>query len=205
MKINIYIDGFNLYYGAVRKTPYKWLDLLKMSELLFPNDTINKIKYFSARVSARASDPDQPIRQATYWRALQTIPNLTIVEGTFLTKPVMMPVHNTNPQRYERVIKTEEKGSDVNLAVHLLNDGYKKDYESAVMITNDSDLLEPMRMVKQELGLPVGLVNPHKKPSFSLRKHATFIKQIRKGVLQASQFSNTLTDKNGTFHKPKSW
>ena len=205
MKINVYVDGFNLYYGAIKRTPYKWLDVLKMSQLLFPNDTINKIKYFSARVSARPTDPDQPIRQSTYWRALQTIPNLSIVEGSFLVKPVMMPVANTIPQRYERVIKTEEKGSDVNLAVHLLNDGYKQDYEVAVMITNDSDLLEPMRIVKQDLNLPVGLVNPHKTPSFSLRQHATFIKQIRTGVLQACQFSNALTDKNGTFHKPLTW
>ena len=117
----------------------------------------------------------------------------------------MMPVFNTNPQRYEKVIKTEEKGSDVNLGIHMLNDGYKKDYEMAVMITNDSDLLEPMRIVKQELGLPVGLVNPHKTPSFSLRRHANFIKQIRTGVLKMSQFPASLTDKNGTFHKPPTW
>ena len=205
MKINVYIDGFNLYYGAIKNTPYKWLNLLKMSQLLFPNDTINKIKYFSARVSARPTDPDQPIRQSTYWRALQTIPNLSIIEGTFLTKPVMMPLYNTNPQQYARVIKTEEKGSDVNLGIHMLNDGYKKDYELAVMVTNDSDLLEPMRIVRQELGLPVGLVNPHRTPSFSLRQHATFIKQIRTGVLQASQFPTTLTDANGTFQKPANW
>ncbi len=205
MKINVYIDGFNLYYGAIRNTPYKWLDLLKMSQLLFPNDTINKIKYFSARVSARASDPDQPIRQSTYWRALQTIPNLSIVEGSFLVKPVRMPLANTSPQAFAQVIKTEEKGSDVNLAVHLLNDGYKNDYESAVMVTNDSDLLEPMRIVKQELNLPVGLVNPHKNSSFVLRQHATFIKQLRRGVLQASQFPGSLTDANGTFHKPATW
>ncbi|MGI8467314.1 MAG: NYN domain-containing protein [Pyrinomonadaceae bacterium] len=205
MKINIYIDGFNLYYGAVKNTPYKWLNVMKMSEFLFPNDTINKIKYFSARVSARPNDPDQPIRQATYWRALKTIPNLSIIEGTFLTKPMMMPIFNTNPQRYEKVIKTEEKGSDVNLGIHMLNDGYKKDYELAVMITNDSDLLEPMRIVKQDLGLPVGLVNPHKIPSFALRQHATFIKQVRTGVLKVSQFDNSLTDINGVFHKPATW
>ncbi|HEX8197674.1 MAG TPA: NYN domain-containing protein [Pyrinomonadaceae bacterium] len=205
MKINIYVDGFNLYYGAIKGTPFRWLDLLKMSQLLFPIDIINKIKYFSARVSARPTDLDQPIRQSTYWRALQTIPNLEIIEGSFLVKPVMMPIANTNPQQYARVIKTEEKGSDVNLAVHLLNDGYKRDYELAVMVTNDSDLLEPMRIVKQELNLPVGLVNPHKNPSFVLRQHATFIKQLRKGVLQASQFPSSLTDRNGTFHKPASW
>lgn len=205
MKINVYIDGFNLYYGSLKNTPYKWLDVLKMSQLLFPNDIINKIKYFSARVSARPSDSDQPIRQATYWRALKTIPNLEIIEGTFLSKPVWMPVFNTSPQQYVQIIKTEEKGSDVNLAVHLLNDGYKEEYELAVMVTNDSDLLEPMRIVKQDLNLPVGLVNPHPNPSFVLRRHATFIKQIRQGLLQRSQFPASISDNNGTFHKPNIW
>jgi uncharacterized LabA/DUF88 family protein len=205
MKINIYIDSFNLYYGAIKGTSYKWLNLLKMSQLLFPKDNINKIKYFTAKVSARTGDPDQPIRQQTYFRALQTIPNVEIIEGSFLTKEITMPLANTNPQRYARVIKTEEKGSDVNLAVHLLNDGYKKDYELAVMVTNDSDLVEPMRIVRQELGLPVGLVNPQKHPSFILKRHATFIKQIRQGILRLSQFPNTLTDANGTFHKPATW
>ncbi len=110
MKINVYIDGFNLYYGAIKGTSYKWLNPLMMSQLLFPKDTINKIKYFTARVSARPSDPDQQIRQQTYFRALQTIPNLEIIEGTFLTKEITMPLANTNPQGYARVIKTKEKG-----------------------------------------------------------------------------------------------
>ena len=62
-----------------------------------------------------------------------------------------------------------------------------------------------MKIVSKDLNLPVGLLNPHKNPSFELRKHATFIKQIRTGVLQASQFPATLTEANGTFHKPTSW
>ena len=110
-----------------------------------------------------------------------------------------------NAPRYARVIKTEEKGSDVNLATHLLNDGYKKDYEMAVVITNDSDLLEPIRIVRYELNLPVGLLNPHKRPSRALLPHVNFIKQIRQGVLAASQFPGKLTDAQGTFHKPASW
>jgi len=205
MKINVYIDGFNLYYGSLKNTPYKWLNLLKMSQLLFPRDQINKVKYFTAKVSARPHDLDQPIRQQTYFRALQTLLNVEIIEGRFLTKPSRMPLANTNPQQFAQVIKTEEKGSDVNLAVHLLHDAYCGDFELAVMITNDSDLLEPMRIVQQELGLPVGLVNPQTHPSFHLKTQATFIKTLRAGVLNASQFPPTITDGNGTFHKPASW
>lgn len=205
MKINVYIDGFNLYYGSLKNTPYKWLNLLTMSQLLFPRDEINKVKYFTARVSARPHDPDQPNRQQTFFRALLTEPNIEIIEGRFLTKPTSMPLANSKPQKFVQVIKTEEKGSDVNLAVHLLHDGYNKDYEMAVMVTNDSDLLEPMRIVQQELRMPVGVVNPQPHPSFHLKQQATFMKTLRKGVLGASQFPGVLTDANGTFHKPPTW
>ena len=205
MKVNVYIDGFNLYYGSLKDTPYKWLNPLAMCRLLLPNDTISQIKYFTARVAARPSDPDQPIRQNTYFRALETVPEIQIIEGRFLTKEVMMPLANSNPKKYVKVIKTEEKGSDVNLAVHLLHDAYRKNFELAVMVTNDSDLLEPLKIVKYELGLPVGLINPQKHPSFHLKEHATFIKKLRKGVLAKSSFSESLSDKHGTFHRPSSW
>ena len=205
MKTCVYVDGFNLYYGALRHTSYKWLNILRMCQLLLPSDQVLQVKYFSARVSARPKDLDQPVRQATFWRALRTIPEVTIIEGSFLVNTVSMPLANTNPQQYARVIKTEEKGSDVNLAAHMVSDAYKKKFEMAVLVTNDSDLAEPVRIVSEELGLPVGLVNPHKNPSFTLKRHALFIKQIRSGVLRASQFPSILTDANGTFHKPVPW
>lgn len=205
MKIYCYIDGFNLYYGSLRNTQYKWLDMVKMCQLLYPQYQVEKVKYFTARVSARPSDPDQPIRQQTYFRALNTRPEVEIIEGRFLTKPIWMPIVNTNPQQYANVIKTEEKGSDVNLAVHLLHDAYKKVYEGAVVISNDSDLLEAMLIVRDELGFPVALGNPQKNPSFHLQRAGVPIKKIRAGVLAASQFPTSLSDTNGTFHKPQSW
>lgn len=207
MKVNIYIDAFNLFYGCLRKTPYRWLDLLKLSQTLLPKDQLNEIKYFTALVSARPNDPDKPIRQQTYIRALQTIPNLSVIYGHFLSHNITMrlasPAVGQSP--YVTVVKTEEKGSDVNLATHLLHDGHLGRYELAVVVSNDSDLLEPIRIVTQELGLPVGLFNPHKHPSRELIKHAHFVKNIRKGVLKHCQFPNVMTDANGTFHKPLVW
>lgn len=90
MRTNIYVDGFNLYYGALRGTPYKWLDIRRMCELLLPNHTIARIKYFTARISARPDDPGQPLRQQTYLRALRTLPETGIVYGHFLTNEVHM-------------------------------------------------------------------------------------------------------------------
>jgi hypothetical protein len=73
-KTYVYVDGFNLFYGALRRTPYRWLDLAKLCRLYFPSDDVRRIKYFTAIVSARPSDPDQPLRQQLYLRALQTLP-----------------------------------------------------------------------------------------------------------------------------------
>lgn len=203
-----YVDGFNLYYGAVKGTAYKWLDIQKMVQLILPKNQILKIKYFTALVNARPQDPDQPIRQQMYLRALKTIPNLEIILGHFLTHPVKLPLVNPIPgqSHYAEVIKTEEKGSDVNIATHLLHDGYQGEYSVAIVISNDSDLVEAIKIVRNELNKGVIVLNPRpNSPSQELKRTATFVKDIRQGVLAASQFPISLKDRNGTFNKPPSW
>lgn len=207
MRTRVYIDGFNFYYGAVRHTPYKWLDCGKLCSLLLPQNRILGIRYFTALVSARGGNSGQPIRQQVYLRALRTIPNLEIHFGHFLSNPCRMPLANPQPggPRTVDVIKTEEKGSDVNLAAHLLHDAHRGMFDVAVLVTNDSDLVEPIRLVRSDLGLTVGVLNPHKKPAFEIAKHASFMKTIRSGVLAASQFPTTLADAQGTFSRPREW
>jgi uncharacterized LabA/DUF88 family protein len=207
MKTSVYIDAFNLYYGAVKGTPYKWLNVAELCRLaLKPYHRFHRFRYFTANVSPRLGDPGQPTRQQTYLRALRTIPNLTIHLGHFLTHVVSMPIAGTDPARYVNVLKTEEKGSDVNLATHLINDAHQKDFECAVLVSNDSDLVEAVKIVKRDLGKPVLVLNPHKeRPSVELRRHATFFKTIRKHLLARSQFPSKMQDTTGTFHKPSQW
>ena len=204
MKTNIYIDGFNLYYGCIKGTPYHWLDVEKMCRLLLPKDNIHRIKYFTAQVTPRPHDPDQLLRQRTFLRALQTIPNLEIILGTFLSHEVTM-ARSPLGSGFAKVIKTEEKGSDVNLATHLLVDAFRNDYELAVVISNDSDLLLPIQVVTEQFGKPVGLLNPQKNPSLALIPHVMFVKNIRKDILKNSLFPPVLTDKDGRFSKPADW
>lgn len=141
----VYIDGFNLYYGCLKRTPYKWLNVAALAQALLPNDSVETIKYFTARVSARPQNPSALIDQQVYLRALRTIPNLEIVFGHFLTHSVPMMLTGVMPPQRVWVDKTEEKGSDVNLAAHLVRDAFQKRFELAVLITNDSDLAEPVR------------------------------------------------------------
>lgn len=211
-QVIVYIDGFNLYYGAVKGTPYKWLDLDALCrQLLKPTDIILSIKYYTALVSARLKDPQAPTRQQMYLRALQTIPHLSIFYGHFLAHPIRMPLATSlqpgQTVQYVEVMKTEEKGSDVNLATHLLHDAHRNAFSLAIVISNDSDLVEPIRIIRRELGKRVGVFNPQKQkhPSVELMKSADFVKNIRSGVLRLCQFPNTLRDGNGTFCKPQGW
>ena len=88
MRTWVYVDGFNLYYGALKGTPHKWLDLAALARQVLPaTHTVEKIKYFTARVSG-AADPDAPRRQHLYLSALSTLPEIEIHYGRFLSKAV---------------------------------------------------------------------------------------------------------------------
>jgi len=188
LRTYIYVDGFNLYYGALRKTPHRWLNLDVLFQLLLPKNNILEIKYFTALVSARPNDPSHPQRQQLYLRALATLPKVSVHLGHFLVHEVTMPLVRApgQPQQYVKVIKTEEKGSDVNLATHLLHDAHRDRFDLAVVVSNDSDLLGPIKIVRNELGKMVGILNPQKHPSRAILPHIDFIKQIRSGALAAS-------------------
>jgi hypothetical protein len=136
MRTFVYVDGFNLYYGAVRRTPYKWLNIRKLCERLFPKNEIVCIRYFTALVNGTPDDPSKPQRQQTFIRALQTLDRFSVHYGSFLSNRVCMPRATRLPgqRRNVEVVKTEEKGSDVNLAALLLADGFRGKYEAAVVL-----------------------------------------------------------------------
>jgi uncharacterized LabA/DUF88 family protein len=207
-RTNVYIDGFNLYYGALKGSPYKWLDLEALCRHLLPKDAINRIRYFTAKVSARPGDPQLPIRQQTYLRALATLPTVSVHLGVFYVSTVRAYLANppvTGPRTAE-IIKTEEKGSDVALATYLMLDACRGDCQTAVLITNDSDLREPLRLVREELDLTTGVINPHPASKRSRALQASFFKQLRPNALAASQLPLQVTDVQGRkITKPNNW
>ena len=212
MITNVYIDGFNLYYRALRRHPqYKWLDLSKLIQVLLPGHQINRIRYFTAIIEERPGDPQQQYRQQVYLRALETIPNLSIHYGQFKTRNVWRRRARANSALDDPVLvkNTEEKRTDVNLASYLLMDGYDGDYEQAVVISNDSDLALPVEIVRDRLRRPVGVVNPNTTRSIltpvELREAATFLRQLRPNALRNSQFADSLVDGTGAFFKPGVW
>ena len=102
------------------------------------------------------------------------------------------------------VIRTEEKGSDVNLAVHLLNDSWLDAYDCAAVVSNDSDLAEAMRLVRHHHGKPIGLITPGTgRPSRQLLIHADFSRHIRPHALRRSQLPDPIP--GTTIRKPPRW
>src|SRR5687768_3838225 len=97
MRTNVYVDGFNLYYGALKGTSLRWLDISLLCRALLPGHTINRIRYFTALVTPRAPDMGQRQRQRTYIRALETIPNLSVHYGSVLVKRTRLPLTNPAP------------------------------------------------------------------------------------------------------------
>jgi hypothetical protein len=257
MRTWVYVDGFNLYYGAVKGTPFKWLNPVELARQVLPaGHTIERLKYFTAHVSG-AADPGTPRRQHAYLSALRTLPEVEIHFGRFLAKTVWRPITNfpvagaqihtpvvvhlpggnhsvtggslnapatlavqTYPPRGTRrptrtphpladalvteVHVMEEKGSDVNLAAHLLNDAWKGSFEAAAVFSNDTDLVEPVRMVTVERGKPVFVVCPGRWPmAQGLQRVSTHQRHIRRAMLAASQFPDPVP---GTMvRKPATW
>lgn len=207
MRVCVYIDGFNLYYRALKGTPHKWLDVSKLSEaLLAQDDEILAIHYFTADVSPKSGDPDAPTRQQAYLRTLRTIPTLSIHKGRFLPKTKSRPLVS-DPSVFVKVHDTEEKGSDVNLATRLVVDGFRNHYDLALVISQDTDLLEPLRVVREELKKVVGLVwLDQTSPGKAHRRIASFLRHANPSVLLNSQFSNPVIGKGGLkIEKPMLW
>jgi uncharacterized LabA/DUF88 family protein len=210
-RANIYVDGLNLYRRALAGTPYKWLDLERMASLLLHDFEIQRIRYFTALLRHVPHDPAGPQRQQIYLRALRTNPKIVIHLGDLRADVRQMPLH---PWQYDdsgraitaKVRKTEGKGSDVNLATHLLLDAMRDSADLYVVISNDSDLVEPIRVVIEEFGRSVALIVPTQTPSKALLSTgAQIIHHLRAGVLQAAQFSDTLVDARGSFRRPEGW
>ena len=217
----VYVDGFNLYYGCFKSQGkrahwknYRWLDLDTFFRTALPEYDVRFIRYFTAIVDEDPADPGQQARQAIYLRALRTIPRLAIHLGRFSTTvkhrylaatSIPRQTRRSEPPQKVAVINQEEKGSDVNLASHLLVDGFRDRYDIAIVVSNDSDLAEPIRLVRAELNREVTLFNPYNTFAVDLRNIANHYRTVREWMLRDSQFPERFEDEHGTISRPTEW
>jgi hypothetical protein len=218
MRTIVYVDGFNLYFRMLVQRPaQKWLNIKTLAEkLLRSTNKVVGIKYYTARVSGRI-DPAAPARQQIYLDALGTVPEISVYMGSFLLSEKLAGL--ANPPEFRprvtlaqpwpdvvKVIKVEEIGSDVNLASHLLLDAFQNNFDVAAVLSNDSDLVEPVRIVTQILRKPVGILSPVSNPTSELRRVASFIRRISLSDLITAQFPDPVVRSDGSgVAKPQTW
>lgn len=201
---NVYIDGLNLYYGCLRGGPFRWLNLERLSELLLPEGLeLHEVWYFTARVAGE----DAARRQGVYLQALATLTRVHVVFGQVLRKKKRVELQGTKGAVVMKV--PEEKGSDVNLAAHLIHHAHQGKFGAAAVITNDSDQCEAIRIVNEEIGVPVGVffpvLRPGRKPKAELRALAAFSGEVRAGALEWSQFPVQVKAGEKLLSMPRQW
>jgi uncharacterized LabA/DUF88 family protein len=203
----VYIDGFNLYYGAVRGTPaLKWLDIARFCKPLRPNDDLQVIRYFSALIegSTRAN-------QETYLKALSTTPLVDIILGKFKRKTLKCGVAActaAGPRLYDT---REEKRTDVNIAIFMLDDAYRDLCDQLVIFSGDSDLVPAVNMVRlrfpeKRIVVYVPSQNPTRGAAVELRTSAHVHKTLPLQILSKAQFPDQIPDgAGGLLSRPATW
>jgi uncharacterized LabA/DUF88 family protein len=203
----VYIDGFNLYYGAVRSTPHlKWLDIARFCQLLRPNDDLRLIRYFSALIEGPTK-----VNQETYLKALSTTPLVEIILGKFKRKTLKCGVtacSAAGPKLYDT---REEKRTDVNIAIFMLDDAYRDQCDQLIIFSGDSDLVPAVNMVRlrfptKRIVVYVPSQNPTRGAAVELRTSAHVHKTLPLQILSKAQFPDQIPDgAGGVLTRPASW
>ena len=197
----VYVDGFNLYFGLKAKgwARYFWLNLQLLAQNLLKHDQqLALTKYFTSRVSL---PPDKMKRQQTFIEALETLPDFKIYYGKYQANSV-------NCYRCGNVIsKPNEKMTDVNIAVEMLADAFLDKYDTAILISADSDLSAPIKTVRSLFPQKeIVVAFPPERYSFELTKLANGYFTIGRKNLAKSVFPDVVTKANGyQLHKPATW
>lgn len=232
---NAYVDGYNLYYGILRKYPeFKWLDLIGWLEHQLPGYRLNQAIYFSSPIKESFPQDNAPRRQHTYWRVLKDS-GVIIIEGKFRKDEKAYPFQGESLEKVSNptlpnflgsgsrkirklfkqthpalpnalVSKMEEKRSDVNLAAYLLRDSYMSNIDGALIVTTDSDLAMPIQFAK-EAGIYTKLIVPGQVNAIErLRASSHETERLKPDLLGAFQFPAPYkTKKNSLIFKPTEW
>lgn len=222
----VYIDGYNLYYGLLRHTAFKWLDVLKLFQNIVkiqnPSSKIIKIKYFTAPVKANFSSHGQEsvTAQNLYHRALKYIygDSIDIIYGYHTVEKGYPPRYQKPINKDDRVEiwKFEEKQTDVNIALHMYRDAVNETCTQQILVSNDSDLELPLKLISSDKAdIILGLIIPRPKPTGS--KHSRppnkslskYVNWTRAHILdeecQNAQFSEAIPTNKKPIVKPHYW
>lgn len=162
----VYIDGLNLYRQRLKgNNKVKWLDVFRMSELLYPDLEILHEKYFSAKLRTTSNDFEPAYRQLMYFAKLdKEIPKIHVILGKMRMDTRQYPSHpiRLTPEGKVltvKVVKLEEKGTDVSIAANLVADVAEKLADQFMLISNDSDFAPLINLVKNRFQAKATQIN----------------------------------------------
>jgi len=213
-----YIDGYNLYYGLLRKSQYKWLDVYALfrDHALNQSSDLVEVRYYTAPMLGKMSDDlESPIRQRRYLQALRKMHpiGLTLIEGRIVASTpfqrLIRPIPEAPHLQKVQVLDFNEKKTDVNIASDMINGAWLKTYDQAVLCSNDSDLEGALRSIKEHHPhIHIGLVAPisgedPRKISGDLAKFSDWKKILSTAHLARSQLPDRIP--SSQLSKPAAW
>lgn len=197
-----YVDGFNLYFGlkSKRLRRYYWLDIERLARnLLCADQELVGVKYFTADLQG---GNEKWRRQQTFLDALLThTTQLEIIRGHYLIK-------RWQCRKCGQVVDVpEEKKTDVNIATHMMTDAFLDRFDTAMVVSGDSDLVPPVEMIRQHIpGKRAVVAFPPGRHSTDLRRVASGSFWINEKHLRISQLPNTVVKPNGhQLERPSEW
>lgn len=200
--VTAYIDGFNLYNGLKDKygRKYLWLDLEALCRsLMIPGQRLTNVRYFTAPVR---SQPGSLRRQQKFWNALDAHCTCVRIErGRFQEK--RRSCHRCG----KTWISYEEKETDVAIAVALVEDAAHHAFDSALVVSADSDLCPAVRAVRRlHPKAKVVAAFPPARRSDDLRRVADTSFTIAERKLRGAQLPRTVKAPDGTvLSRPPRW
>ena len=199
-RVIAYIDGYNMYFGMKDSgfKRYLWLNYQALiQKLLRPNQQLVKVNYFTTLVT---NDVNSRLRQKEYVKALETLDLVKIHFGKFQNEKA----HCTNCGN--DYVGACEKMTDVGIATEIMIDYYEDNFDAAMIISGDTDLLPPIRFVNNSKHKRAFVAFPPNRVNDEVRYAAKGSFIIGRKNLADSQFDDTVVDKNGDkILKPSRW
>ncbi len=230
-RTGVYIDGYNLYYGRLRGSAFKWLDLVKLAEDVLAkrdqNESLKGVHLFTAHALASfATHGAASVEaQSAYHRALQAKYgerfSVTYGKHSFDRDGSLLPEFVAG-QPYDRTRRTrvwhlEEKKTDVNLAVSMYRDAVKGCYDRIILVSNDSDAEPALQAIREDfphimIGVIVPIMppaqgnEPSRRVSGSLANLAHWVvKHLTDEQLSLAQLPPLVPTKKKPIRKPEHW